>query len=144
MSGKVVLAAVGVLLAVILSACGGAGVDQPPTAPQSNQQIQAMAANMLAAYNAGDYRAFSRDLSLPARLIVDQYAFADFRSENLPVTGPYMTVTSVQWEPGRQDPDHGRYLVRARFQYQDAVVLVMTVSRSGEIDGLELYPRTEG
>jgi hypothetical protein len=144
MSGKVILAAVGVLLAVTLSACGRERADQPPTAPQSNQQIQAMAANMLAAYNSGDYGAFSRDLSLPARLIVDEHAFADFRTENLPVTGPYMTVTSVQREPGREDPDHGRYLVQARFQHQDAVVLVMTISRSGEIDGLELYPRTEG
>jgi hypothetical protein len=144
MRGKVMLAAVGVLLAVTLSACGGGRADQPPTAPQSNQQIQAMAANLLAAYNSGDYRAFSRDLSLPARLIVDEHAFADFRTENLPVTGPYMAVTSVQREPGRQDPDHSRYLVRAQFQDQDAVVLVMTVSRSGEIDGLELYPRSQG
>jgi hypothetical protein len=34
-------------------------------------------------------------------------------------------------------------VVRAAFQYQDAVVLVMTISRSGEVDGLELHPRTE-
>jgi hypothetical protein len=144
MSGKVMLAAVGVLLAVTLSACGGERVDQAPTPPQSNQQIQAMAANMLAAYNSGDYRAFSRDLSLPATLIVDEHAFTDFRAENLPITGPYVAVTSVQPEPSQQDPDHRSYLVRARFQYQDAVVLVMTVSRSGEIDGLELYPRPLG
>jgi hypothetical protein len=144
MSGKVMLAAVGALLAVTLSACGGERVDRAPTPPQSNEQIQAMAANLLAAYNSGDYRAFSRDLSLPARLIVDEGAFADFRTENLPVTGPYLRVSSVQREPGQQDPDHGRYLVRAQFQDQNAVVLVMTVSRSGEIDGLELYPRGQG
>lgn len=144
MSGKVMLAAVGVLLAVTLSACGGGRVDRAPTPPQSNEQIQAIAANMLAAYNSGDYRAFSRDLSLPAKLIVDQPTFADFRTENLSVTGPYVAVTSVQPEPNQQDPDHSRYLVRARFQYQDAVVLVMTVSASGEVDGLELYPRTGG
>jgi hypothetical protein len=33
--------------------------------------------------------------------------------------------------------------VRAKFQYQDVVMLVITVSRSGEVDGLELYPHTE-
>ena len=77
MRGKVMLAAVGVLVAVALSACGGERVDRAPTTPQSNEQIQAMAANMLAAYNSGDYRAFSRDLSLPARLIVDEQTFAD-------------------------------------------------------------------
>ena len=144
MHGKVMLAAVGALLAVTLSACGGERADRAPTTPQSNQQIQAMAANMLAAYNSGDYRGFSRDLSLPARLIVDEHTFADFRTENLSVTGPYMAVTSVQPEPNPQDPDHGRYLVRAQFQYQNAVVLVVTVSGSGEIDGLELYPHPLG
>ena len=41
---------------------------------------------MLAAYNLGDYQAFSRDLSLPAKLIVDEEAFAEFRTENLSVT----------------------------------------------------------
>jgi hypothetical protein len=98
---------------------------------------------MLTAYNSGDYRAFSRDLSLPARLIVDGNTFAEFRTENLSVTGPYMAITSVQPEPSKQDSDHVRYLVRAKFQYRDVVVQAMTVSRSGEIDGLELYPRTE-
>jgi hypothetical protein len=144
MRGKVMLAAVGVLLAVTLSACGDGRAEWAPAASQSNEQIQAIAANMLAAYNSGDYQAFSRDLSLPARLIVDEHAFADFRTENLPVTGPYLAVSSVQPEPNQQDPDHRSYLVRAQFQYQDAVVLVMTISASGEVDGLELYPHTEG
>jgi hypothetical protein len=144
MKGKVMLAVVGALVAVTLSACAGERVDQAPAMPQSNEHVQAIAANLLVAYNSGDYRAFSRDLSLPARLIVDERTFADFRTENLSVTGPYLAVTSVQPEPNPQDPDHGRYLVRARFQYQDVVVLVMTVSRSGEVDGLELYPRPLG
>ena len=144
MRGRVMLAAVGALLALTLSACGGERVDRAPTPAQSNEQIQAIAADMLAAYNSGDYRAFSRDLSLPARLIVDEHTFADFRTENLSVTGPYMAVTNVRPEPNPQDPDHRRYLVRARFQYQNTVVLVMTVSRSGEVDGLELYPRPLG
>jgi hypothetical protein len=33
--------------------------------------------------------------------------------------------------------------VWAEFQYQHAVVLVLTISPSGEVDGLELHPRTE-
>jgi hypothetical protein len=143
MRGKIWVAAVGAVLAVTLSACGGERVDRASTTPQNNQ-IQAIADNMLAAYNSGDYRAFSRDLSLPAKLIVDEHTFADFRTENLSVTGPYLAVTSVQPEPNRPDPDHSSYLVRAQFQYQDAVVLVMTVARSGQVDGLELYPHTEG
>ncbi|HKQ00584.1 MAG TPA: hypothetical protein VJ735_09675 [Actinomycetes bacterium] len=144
MNGKVTLAVVGVLLAVALSACGGGQADRAPAASLGDEQVQAIAVNMLTAYNTGDYRAFSRDLSLPARLIVDEDVFADFRTENLPVTGPYLAVSSVEREPNQQDPAHTSYLVQAQFQYQDVVVLVMTVSGNGTVDGLELYPRPLG
>lgn len=65
----------------------------------SAEQVQAVADNLLTAYNLGSYEAFSRDLSLPAKLIVDEKAFS--------------------------------------------VVLVVTVSPGGEVDGLELYPKSE-
>jgi hypothetical protein len=140
---RMVMVAVLGMLAVTLSACGGERADPTPTATPSNEQVQAIAENMLAAYNTGDYRAFSRDLSLPARLIVNEDTFAGFRTENLAITGPYLTITNVQPEPSNQDRDHTRYVVRAEFQYQHAVVLVLTISPSGEVDGLELHPRTE-
>ena len=138
-----VLMGLGVLLAVMLSACGGERADQAPIATTDTEQVQAIAENMLAAYNLGDYQAFSRDLSLPARLIVDEDAFAEFRTENLPATGPFLAVASVQPEPSRQDADHARYRVRAQFQHLDAVALVITLSRDGQVEGLKLYPRTE-
>lgn len=140
---RMVMPAVLGMLAVTLSACGGERADPTPTTTPSNEQVQAIAENMLAAYNTGDYRAFSRDLSLPARLIVSEDTFAGFRTENLAITGPYLTITNVHQQPNNQDRDHTRYEVRAAFQYQDAVVLVLTISRSGEVDGLELHPRAE-
>ena len=135
----------GALRAVALSACGDDAASDAPAAaaPVSAGQVQTIAENLLAAYNSGDYQAFSRDLSLPAKLIVDEKAFAEFRTENLSATGPFLTVTSVQPEPGRQDPDHARYLVRAQFQHLNAVALVITLSRDGQVEGLELYPRME-
>jgi hypothetical protein len=136
-----VLAALGVLVAVTLSACGGERADQASIATTSNEQVQVIGENMLAAYNLGDYQAFSRDLSLPAKLIVDEEVFAEYRYENLPVTGPFMAVTSVQPDPGEQDPDHARYLVEARFQYVSIVALVITLSPDGQVEGLELNPR---
>jgi lysozyme family protein len=135
----------GALLAVALSACGDDAASDAPAAaaPVSTGQVQTIAENLLAAYNSGDYQAFSRDLSLPAKLIVDAETFADFRYQNLPVTGPYLAITSVQAEPGRQDADHASYLVHARFEHQNAVSLLVTVSRGGEVEGLELYPRDQ-
>jgi hypothetical protein len=137
------LAALGMLLAMTLAACGGERVEQAPPTAMSSHQVQAIAENMLAAYNLGDYQAFSRDLSLPARLIVDEDAFAEFRSEYLSVTGPFMAVTGVQPEPAKPGRDHVRYVVRAQFQYLNAVALVITLSRDGQVEGLELYPRRE-
>lgn len=136
------LLALGVLLATTLAACAGERVEQAPPAAMTNHQVQAIAENMLAAYNLGDYAAFSRDLSLPARLIVDEDAFAEFRTENLPATGPFMAVTGVQPEPAKPGRDHMRYLVRAQFQQLNAVALVITLSRDGQVEGLELYPRS--
>lgn len=137
------LAALGVLLAMTLAACAGERVEQAPPAAMSNHQVQAIAENMMTAYNLGNYQAFSRDLSLPAKLIVDEDTFAEFRTENLSVTGPFVAVTSVQPEPAKPGRDHLRYLVRAQFQHLNAVALVITLSRDGQVDGLELYPRTE-
>jgi hypothetical protein len=137
------LAALGVLLAMTVAACAGERVEQAPPVAMSNHQVQAIAENMMAAYNLGNYQAFSRDLSLPAKLIVDEDAFAEFRTENLSVTGPFVAVTGVKPEPAKPGRDHLRYLVRARFQHLNAVALVITLSRDGQVDGLELYPRTE-
>ena len=95
------LAALGMLLAMTLVACAGERAEHAPPAAMSSHQVQAIAENMLAAYNLGDYQAFSRDLSLPAKLIVDENVFAEFRSENLSVTGPFMAVTGVQPEPAK-------------------------------------------
>jgi hypothetical protein len=125
------LAALGLLLAITLAACAGEQVEQAPPAAMSNHKVQAIAENMLAAYNLGDYQAFSRDLSLPATLVVDENAFAEFRAGTLPVTGPFMAVTSVQPEPAKPDRDHVRYLVRAQFQYLNAVALVITAAQVG-------------
>jgi hypothetical protein len=136
------LAALGMLLAMTLVACAGERVEHAPPAAMSSHQVQAIAENMLAAYNLGDYQAFSRDLSLPAKLIVDEDVFAEFRSENLSVTGPFMAVTGVQPEPAKPGRDHVRYLVRAQFQHLNAVALVITLSRDGQVEGLALYPRT--
>jgi hypothetical protein len=137
------LAALGVLLAMTLAACAGEQVEQAPPAAMNNHQVQAIAENMLAAYNLDDYQAFSRDLTLPAKLIVDEDAFAEYCTENLSVTGPFVAVTRVEPEPGAQDPAHMRYLVRAQFQHLNADALVLTLSPDGRVDGLKLYPRTD-
>jgi|GEM_PF-5677585 len=69
MKRMAMLAVLGALLAVTLSACGIDAENEAPAAPapMSAEQVQAIADNLLAAYNRGSYEAFSRDLSLPAK-----------------------------------------------------------------------------
>jgi hypothetical protein len=93
----VVLTPLGALLGVGLAARGGGddGSGQAPTSAVSTERAQAIAQNMLVAYNSGDYQAFSRDWAGPVKLVIGEDAFQKFRQENLPVTGPFKTMTSV-------------------------------------------------
>ena len=62
----VILTALGLLLGLVLAACGGnasSAGDQAETPAVSADRAQAIAQNMLVAYNSGDYQAFSRDWS---------------------------------------------------------------------------------
>lgn len=141
----VIATALGLLLGVMSAACGGddSGTgDQPGPAVVGTDRAQAIAHNMLVAYNSGDYQAFSRDWSPAARLLVGQRSFREFRDENLPVTGPYKAITSVTPVAGRQDAGHASYRVHATFQRQEGVVFTITLSADGaKVEGLELNAR---
>ena len=85
----VILTALGLLLGLVLAACGGnasSAGDQAETPAVSADRAQAIAQNMLVAYNSGDYQAFSRDWSSPVKFVVREQAFQKFRDENLPAT----------------------------------------------------------
>ena len=108
--------------------------------PVTAEQVQTIAENMLAAYNSGLRRLQPR--SVATREV-------DRRRGNLrrvpvrepPGHGSGTYITNVQADPGRQDADHTSYVVHARFEHQNVVTVHVTVSRSGEVDGLELYPK---
>jgi hypothetical protein len=36
-----------------------------------------------------------------------------------------------------------RYLVQAQFEHLNLIALVITLSPDGQVEGLQLYPRTE-
>lgn len=137
----VIPTALGLLLGLVLAACGGnasnAG-DQAETPAVSADRAQLIAENMLVAYNSGDYQAFSRDWSSPVKLVVGERAFQKFRDENLPATGPFKAITSVTPVADQQDADHASYQVHATFQKRESVVFTITLSADdGKVEGLE-------
>jgi hypothetical protein len=141
----VIPTALGLLLAVLLAACGGGdsrGGDQAGTPAARGERARAIAQNMLLAYNSGDYQAFSRDWSSPVKLVVGERAFRELRDHNLPITGPFKTLTSVTPSVGQQDADHASYEVLAQFEKQDGVLFTMTLSTGGaKVEGLEFKPQ---
>ena len=137
--------ALGLLLAVVLAACGGdnsSADDQAGTPALSTERAQAIAQNMLVAYNSGDYQAFSRDWSSPVKLVVSERAFREFRDDNLPATGPFKTITSMNPTAGQQDANHASYEVLAQFEKREGVLFTMTLSSGGaKVEGLEFKPQ---
>ena len=133
------------LLAVVLAACGGedgSAGGQRGTAAVGTDRVQAIAQNMLLAYNSGDYQAFSRDWSSPVKLMVSEPGFREFRDDSLPITGPFKAIASVTPTAGQQDADHASYEVLAQFEKQDGVLFTMTLTSSGaKVEGLELKPQ---
>ena len=136
--------ALGLLLAVVLAACGGdngSASRQAGRPAVTTDRAQTIAQNMLLAYNSGDYQAFSRDWSAPVKLLVGERRFREFRDDSLPVTGPFKALTSVTPAAGQQDADHASYQVLAQFEKQDSVLFTMTLSSDGKVEGLELTPQ---
>ena len=137
----VILTALGLLLGLVLAACGGnasSAGDQAETPAVSADRAQAIAQNMLVAYNSGDYQAFSRDWSSPVKFVVREQAFQKFRDENLPATGPFKAITSMTPVAGQQNTDHASYQAHATFQKRESVLFTITLSaNSAKVEGLE-------
>jgi hypothetical protein len=141
MRRNIIPMALGLLLGLVLAACGGntSGTgDQAGTPAMSTDRAQTIAHNMLVAYNSGDYQAFSQDWSSPMKLVVRERAFQKFRDENLPTTGPFKAISSVTPVAGQQDADHASYQVHARFQKREGVLFTITLSADhATVEGLE-------
>lgn len=139
----VISAALGLLLAVVLAACGGTDDSAgggAGTAAVGTDRAQAIAQNMLLAYNSGDYQAFSRDWSSPVKLMVGERAFREFRDDFLPATGRFKAITSVTPRAGQQDADHASYEVQASFEKRQSALFTITLSADvAKVEGLEFH-----
>jgi hypothetical protein len=100
-----------------------------------------IAENMLDAYKAGDYDAFSRDWSSAMKLVIGEDAFRDFGDEALPVTGRFVKLTSVTLVTG-EDDRHPSFDVEAEFENREAVLFMMTLSSENKVKGLEFNPQS--
>jgi hypothetical protein len=77
------------------------------------------------------------------RFVLRERAFQRFRSENLPITGPFKAIISVTPTAGQHDLGHASYQVHARFEQLDGVLFTMTLSADNtQVEGVEFHPQS--
>jgi Protein of unknown function (DUF3887) len=103
-------------LTLSAAACGeGAEVEAPVTAEVSLDEARAIAAEVLAAFNDGDYAAFSRRWSDSLRQQIPEPAFQAFRANALARYGKFVRFI----DPRGVGAQHGaivRYTFRCEFE----------------------------
>lgn len=116
---KTKLTTVFVLLIVVVlaSACGAAG-----GAPQgeavsvlSQEEATKMIGSALQAFNTGDYAAWSRDWDDSMKAMIDEKSFQDYRSQVLAAYGQYVSLESVEIQPGA-NKGYVRWVAIANFE----------------------------
>lgn len=127
---------IGLSLALaVLAACSS-----PATAsPVSETAAREMAEHMLAAYNAGDYDAWSRDWSQQMKDAIGAEAFASFRDQTMQVAGPFEAIESVESRPGN-NPGVWRWEFTAQFETGTYVFMIAFNEGSPLIEGVNLEP----
>lgn len=98
-----------------------------------------MTENMLEAFNAGDYAAWSRDWSEAMTNAIPEQAFQDFRRQTLAQAGEFRSIESITSRPG-QEPGVTRWESTARFENGRHVFMIAFKAGSQEIDGVTLSP----
>lgn len=103
---KTKLATLFVLLvvAVLTSACGSAA-----NAPQGDaksvltqEEAASMIDSALQAINTGDYASWSRDWDKDMKAAINDAAFQEYRSQVVSQYGKYVSLESVEMQPGLQ------------------------------------------
>lgn len=125
---------------LLLAACAGQpATSGQPISPVTEQEARAMAENMLEAYNAADYTAWSRDWSPTMKLAIPEQAFLDFQAESMADTGRFEAIEGISSRPG-QNPGVTRWETTARFQNGTWVLMIAFDDGSKSIEGVNISP----
>jgi hypothetical protein len=105
------------LVAILASACGGAG-----TIPQgeavsvlTQEEASTMIDSALQAINSGDYAAWSQDWADDMKAAIQDPDFQEYRQQVIAQYGQYIALESIKIEPG-QNADRVRWVVVANFE----------------------------
>ena len=98
-----------------------------------------MTESMLAAFNSGDYAAWSREWSPAMKAAINEQAFGQFRDQTLSSAGRFVSIESITSRPG-QEPGVTRWESTVAFEKGRYVFTIAFKPGSKEIEGVNLSP----
>lgn len=110
-----------------------------PVSPVTEDEAREMAENMLAAYNDGDYAAWSRDWSQTMKDAIGEDAFVAFRDQMMGSAGTFESITSVESRPGT-NPGVTRWEFVSEFENGPMQFMIAFEEGSDLIEGVDLRP----
>jgi Protein of unknown function (DUF3887) len=133
-----VLVLAALALSTLIAGCGSstAEYDAEPTSVAVNEQeASAMAEDLLAGFNAGEYAAFSRDWSPALKDGITEPGFVAFRDELMSTNGTFVSISDVTLTEA-DTPGHVKYVFATEFD-NGPVTLTITLKRDQEqIEGV--------
>jgi hypothetical protein len=134
------VAAFGIAILLLAACAGQPAGGSPPTSPVTEGEARAMTQNMLEAYNAADYGAWSRDWSQVMKDAIPEQAFLDFQRQSMANTGDFEAIENITSRPG-QDPGVTRWESTVRFENGTYVFMIAFNEGSKLIEGVDLSPQ---
>lgn len=106
------------LAAAMLAACAVSATpsDAPVTAKVTREQAIEMAQAAMAAYNDGDFAAYSESWSPEMKAAIDETAFLSFREALMAARGRFRSIDGVELRAG-SEPGYIRYVFTATFEH---------------------------
>jgi hypothetical protein len=133
-----VLVLAALVLPALIVGCQSSPADsdaQPTSAAVNEQEASAMAEDLLAGFNAGDYAAFSRDWSSTLKDGITEPGFVAFRDELMSANGTFVSISDVTLTEA-DTPGHVKYVFATEFD-NGPVTLTITLKRDQEqIEGV--------
>lgn len=125
-------------VSILLVACGGAPSGSPTAeSPVAEGEARTMAEQMLAAYNEGDYEAWSANWSPRMKDAIGSEAFASFRQQAIEVAGEFQQINSAALRPARDRSDAVRWEFTSQFARGTFVLTIVFIAGSDQIEGVD-------
>lgn len=135
--------ALAISISMLSAACTGTAPGSPAAeSPVTEAEARAIAGEMLAAYNDGDYAAWSRHWSQRMKDAIDAEAFGGFRTQAMESAGRFEEIEDVALRPARDRADAVRWEFTSRFTRGAVVFTIVFHTDSTQIEGVDF--RTAG